>query len=221
MTTLLRRLTRKAMRLGTHCPGCLPVARRTRARALAVVMYHGVTAEPLPVENWCQLDVEEFARQIEFLAASYTLMPLREVVDRLERGAPLPKFPAVLTFDDGFRNVLTTAYPVLEKYWAPIWSPSVEEIAAGPITLASYGFPQVTHFTFLCQVAVIQDGSLFACKEKSLEHVRWFYHYCLCQWFIDLKSRMLAINKSLDPQKVISPLDVRDWKWYCGNGGGD
>ena len=32
-----------------------------------------------------------------------------------------------------------------------------------------------------------------------------------------------AINALLDPAKVIiiNPLDLRDWKWYCGNGGGE
>jgi len=109
---------------------------------------------------------------------------------------------------------------MLPKYWAPIWSVSVEELQAGPITLA-YGFPQVTHLTFLCQVASIKDGSLFACREASLEDVRWFYNYCRCQWFKDLKTGLRVFNESLAPKVVLSALDVRDWKWYCGNGGGD
>ena len=109
---------------------------------------------------------------------------------------------------------------MLPKYWPAVWSTSVEELTAGPITIA-YGFPQVTHLTFQCQVAAIKEGSLFMCREAALDDVRWFYNYCRCQWFMDLKSIMRSINESLDSKKVLSPLDVRDWKWYCGNGGGD
>jgi len=82
-------------------------------------MYHGVTREPLPVESWCQLEADRFAEQIAFLRAHYALLPLREVVDRLERGVPLPRSTAVVTFDDGFRNVLTTAHPILERHGVP------------------------------------------------------------------------------------------------------
>ena len=136
--------------------------------------------------------------------------------------APDPPDPPDSKVPNAVANMNTT-WPrgfILPNYWAPIWSVSVEELTAGPIT-AAYGFPQVTHFTFQCQVATIKDGSLFACRTASIEEVRWFYSYCNCKWFQQLKSTMLAINKTLDPQRVLSALDVRDWKWYCGNGRGD
>jgi peptidoglycan/xylan/chitin deacetylase (PgdA/CDA1 family) len=119
MSTLLAKLARKTLALPSRCPGYRPAARRLRAGSVAIVMYHGVTAEPLPAFNWCQLDVEQFTRQIEFLSQHYTLLSVREVVDRLARRAPLPPRAAALTFDDGFRNVFTTAYPILQRYQAP------------------------------------------------------------------------------------------------------
>jgi peptidoglycan/xylan/chitin deacetylase (PgdA/CDA1 family) len=119
MSTLLTRLTRRALSLGLHCPGSRPLARRLRSGAAAIVMYHGVTAEALPVANWCQLAAAEFACQIEFLTRHYTILPLREVVSRLKQRLPLPDRPAVLTFDDGFRNVFTTAFPVLQHHQVP------------------------------------------------------------------------------------------------------
>jgi peptidoglycan/xylan/chitin deacetylase (PgdA/CDA1 family) len=119
MSTLITRLTRKTLALGLRCPGSRPLARRLRSRQVAIIMYHGVTAQPLPVTNWCQLPAKEFSRQIEFLTAHYTIVPLGEVVSRLERRLPLPERAVVLTFDDGFRNVYTTAFPVLQQYRAP------------------------------------------------------------------------------------------------------
>jgi peptidoglycan/xylan/chitin deacetylase (PgdA/CDA1 family) len=119
MSTLLARLTSKTLALGSRCPGVRPLGRRLAARSLAIVMYHGVTATPLAVPNWCQLDAAAFAGQIDFLARHYTLLPLREAVERLGAGQPLPRNPAVLTFDDGFRSVWTTAWPILRRYQAP------------------------------------------------------------------------------------------------------
>jgi peptidoglycan/xylan/chitin deacetylase (PgdA/CDA1 family) len=116
---LYSRLKRRAYAAGANLPGVLPTARRSRTRDLAIVMYHGVTATPLPAANWCQLAAEEFARQLDYLKQHYTLLPLREAVDRLLHRKPLPPSPAVLTFDDGFRNVFTTAYPLLERHQAP------------------------------------------------------------------------------------------------------
>ena len=115
LTTILNR----TLALPRRLPGYRPLARRWRTRSVAVVMYHGVTAEPAPVFNWCQLDVARFEEQLAFLAQAYTLLPLSEVVRRLGQGLPLPERAAALTFDDGFRNVATTAYPVLCRHQAP------------------------------------------------------------------------------------------------------
>lgn len=82
-------------------------------------MYHGINASPMSVPNWCQLDVGQFHQQIEFLTSECRILPLREVVDRVLQRKPLPDRSVCLTFDDGFRNVLTTAFPTLRHYQAP------------------------------------------------------------------------------------------------------
>jgi peptidoglycan/xylan/chitin deacetylase (PgdA/CDA1 family) len=115
----LDRAVRKAFRAPRAIPGYLPLLRRLRSRRVAVVMYHGVTAEALPVFNWCQLAVSRFEQQLTFLAAEYTVLPLSDALERLRTGAPLPERAACITFDDGFRNVFTTAYPLLERYGMP------------------------------------------------------------------------------------------------------
>ncbi|MCC6419344.1 MAG: polysaccharide deacetylase family protein [Gemmataceae bacterium] len=116
---MLAKLARRILTAPRRVPGYMRLIRRLQARSLAVVMYHGVTTAPLPVFNWCQLAVAEFARQAALLARAYTVLPLSEVAERLHREAPLPERTACLTFDDGFRNVLTTAYPILERHRLP------------------------------------------------------------------------------------------------------
>ncbi|MEW4568946.1 polysaccharide deacetylase family protein [Tautonia sp. JC769] len=119
ITDLVWKGARRALAVPNRMPGYLAAVRRLHASRVAIVMYHGVVADPLPVWNWCQVHRDEFKLQIEFLAAEYNVLPLDEVVDRLRRSAPLPPRVACLTFDDGFRNVATTAFPILEQYQIP------------------------------------------------------------------------------------------------------
>ena len=116
---VLDKLGRRLVSGVLRVPGAIPLARSCRAGSFAIVMYHGVTSKPLEVPNWCQLDAAEFGRQIEYLARAYTIVPLGEAVGRIRRGKRLPKRTVCITFDDGFRNVLTTAYPILNRHGAP------------------------------------------------------------------------------------------------------
>ena len=53
-----------------------------------------------------------------FLKRGYRIISLDEVCDSLARDAANDKF-IVLTFDDGYKDTLTYAYPILRKYQAP------------------------------------------------------------------------------------------------------
>jgi peptidoglycan/xylan/chitin deacetylase (PgdA/CDA1 family) len=100
-------------------PGYTRAVRRLRSGYLAVVMYHGVDLEPMEIPHWCHLDLTRFEEQIQFLSEEYTIIELREAIDRLESRAPLPARCAVVTFDDALRDVYTTAYPVLRRRGVP------------------------------------------------------------------------------------------------------
>jgi len=82
-------------------------------------MYHGIVDQPLAVFNWCQLPTAEFEEQIRFLSERYHVLPLMELVDRMEAGYAVPDNAVALTFDDGFRNVYTTAHPILLRHGMP------------------------------------------------------------------------------------------------------
>lgn len=58
-----------------------------------------------------------FEEQIKTLSdAGFTFMTNGELTQALEGKRKLPKKPIVLTFDDGFRDFYTDAYPILKKY---------------------------------------------------------------------------------------------------------
>ncbi len=55
-----------------------------------------------------------------------------QVFDALERGAPLPSKPIMITFDDGYRDVLWNASPVLERLGMPATEYVITGRTSGP-----------------------------------------------------------------------------------------
>jgi hypothetical protein len=81
-----------------------------------ILMYHGVTPEHIdPMVESAHVPAKLFRAQIRYLTSRYRIVPLAELVERLERGAPIPDDWAVLTFDDGYRNNLTCARQILRE----------------------------------------------------------------------------------------------------------
>jgi peptidoglycan/xylan/chitin deacetylase (PgdA/CDA1 family) len=94
----------RALGLGRHS---------LRPGSLRVLMYHKVTdARP----NSIAVGVDSFAAQQELLGAEYEVVGLATVLDHVRNGAPLPDRAVLLTFDDGYRDNLLNARPILERH---------------------------------------------------------------------------------------------------------
>ncbi|MGE0192648.1 MAG: polysaccharide deacetylase family protein [Planctomycetota bacterium] len=98
--------------------GAERVLRRKRRHTLAIVMYHGVVEAALEPVCWHQLPLRSFEQQIAWLVRHRTVLPLAEALGRMVDGT-LPDEAAAVTFDDGYRNNLTRALPILEHHGVP------------------------------------------------------------------------------------------------------
>lgn len=97
------------------------VAEFTRPRQrgqLAILMYHGIAAEPLSPPCWHVVDTAAFRAQMEYLAENFNVLPLEESLERMNAGT-LPDRAAAITFDDGTQNLATQAAPVLRSLGLP------------------------------------------------------------------------------------------------------
>lgn len=86
---------------------------------LLVLMYHGVTQQEYQPPVWTQLPVDIFRRQMAFLRDHYRVLTLEQCLEALRTGRKLPQRSALVTFDDGFKNNLQVAFPVLEEFGLP------------------------------------------------------------------------------------------------------
>lgn len=92
---------------------------RRRIR-VPILMYHYVSVPP-PGADQYRLDLSvtpsQFAEQLGWLRAQgFTTISLDALVAALTVGAPLPPRPVVLTFDDGYIDAYTNAFPLLRQY---------------------------------------------------------------------------------------------------------
>ncbi len=61
---------------------------------------------------------ESFSKQISYLNSRYSILALEEALAHLQAGT-LPQNALVITFDDGYRNFYTYAYPLLKSRGIP------------------------------------------------------------------------------------------------------
>jgi peptidoglycan/xylan/chitin deacetylase (PgdA/CDA1 family) len=89
-----------------------------RVHVIPIMMYHQVTHTEKPQPNW--VSPEHFEWQMAYLKDhGFQVIPLRELVDAITAGKSLPRKTAVITFDDGYANNYTNAFPILKKYGFP------------------------------------------------------------------------------------------------------
>ena len=89
--------------------------RQTEPRDIPVLMYHNVLPKG-DLSVW-QVSVDEFARQMDQLAAAGYTTILPDDIARASRGwGRLPPKPIVITFDDGYEGVMTHAEPILARH---------------------------------------------------------------------------------------------------------
>ncbi|MFL5575972.1 MAG: polysaccharide deacetylase family protein [Gemmatimonadaceae bacterium] len=90
---------------------------RRTARRVPILMYHQLS--PRPVESFRRWTVapRAFAAQMRWLAqAGYETVGLDALARHRTDGAPLPPRAVVITFDDGYREGMEHALPVLRAW---------------------------------------------------------------------------------------------------------
>jgi peptidoglycan/xylan/chitin deacetylase (PgdA/CDA1 family)/predicted phosphodiesterase len=86
-----------------------------------ILMYHGISeGEVSPwIDPRYSVPKAVFERQMAFLFQHRHVLPLSELLRRLDRSDPIAPGSVVITFDDGYRSTLEIAAPVLRHFGLP------------------------------------------------------------------------------------------------------
>lgn len=109
-------------------------------RSLTVVTYHSVVEhlpDALSARPGNMVELPQFRKQMELLSTLYSPVSVHQVVDWLHNSGPLPPYPVLVTFDDGFKNNLECAAPELLR----VGIPAVFAITTGLIGTTSTIWP--------------------------------------------------------------------------------
>ncbi|WP_196602327.1 polysaccharide deacetylase family protein [Pectinatus frisingensis] len=83
-------------------------------REIPVLNYHEINNTNHTV---LALSTQEFTTQMKYLNDNgYTTITPDQLFNYLQNGVPLPPNPVLITFDDGYEDNYTNAYPILKQY---------------------------------------------------------------------------------------------------------
>jgi peptidoglycan/xylan/chitin deacetylase (PgdA/CDA1 family) len=94
----------------------LPRIHRFSGSKFGILCYHRVGTKGVPF--FSRLDPSVFESQMRYLRKSYRIVPLAQLCNELSEGRQVSPTLAI-TFDDGYRDLYTHAFPVLQKYGIP------------------------------------------------------------------------------------------------------
>jgi peptidoglycan/xylan/chitin deacetylase (PgdA/CDA1 family) len=113
---------KKAFFVVLYTTGLTTFARWFHRKRIVFLCYHGVTKRPTRGPDdpkGLHVNHLRFKQHLEFLRSHYHVTSLSEYIAAQKAGRSLPHYSVVLTFDDGFRNFLTVAAPLLAQYEMP------------------------------------------------------------------------------------------------------
>jgi peptidoglycan/xylan/chitin deacetylase (PgdA/CDA1 family) len=86
---------------------------------ILILVYHGLTLKKREFQPWIHLPINVFENQIKYIKKHYNVLKLSEIIKAIKLKKQLPKNSASITFDDGYYNNFSLAFPVLKKYNVP------------------------------------------------------------------------------------------------------
>jgi peptidoglycan/xylan/chitin deacetylase (PgdA/CDA1 family) len=118
----LPRRVRDRLETATHWSGASTLFTAVHpAPGAMILMYHSVSWDSARdgLDPNSTIDVRLFDAQMRFLARRRRVVTVSRLVEQIEAGRPVPAGTVAITFDDGYRDLLDTALPILARHDLP------------------------------------------------------------------------------------------------------
>ena len=94
----------------------VPIQTAAQGRPLPILMYHGILKDPARGGDYV-ISPQLLESDLAFLKSrGYTSLLPSELYEAVTKGEDLPPKPVMITFDDGYLNNYTYAFPIIKKY---------------------------------------------------------------------------------------------------------
>ena len=97
--------------------------KKTLKNRVVVLMYHRVLKSDEMSRSFSNNGIivhdNTFKKHIEYLTKHFNIISLQDLIKHLDTGTPFKDCTCLITFDDGWIDNYTNAFPVLKKYSAP------------------------------------------------------------------------------------------------------
>ena len=133
-------------------------------RMLPIIMYHSVCVNPRVAGSPYVITPDKFREDMKYLCEKgYTSVFISEVADFVNSNGDLPEKPVVISFDDGFYNVLSEALPILCEYGMKatvnIVGSYTQKYSEAPDANPEYAYLSWTEIKQLCDSGRIEIGN--------------------------------------------------------------
>jgi peptidoglycan/xylan/chitin deacetylase (PgdA/CDA1 family) len=86
---------------------------------VAIIAYHRISKVTDYPWSLTPVTPRDFERELRYLSSMYRVISLEELSASLNDLKALPQKTAVITFDDGYKDIYLNAYPIIKKYQTP------------------------------------------------------------------------------------------------------
>jgi peptidoglycan/xylan/chitin deacetylase (PgdA/CDA1 family) len=130
------------------------------SQEVAVLLYHSISQ----ADSYYAVAPHMFAQHMRYLKAQYCPVRLLEVAAFVTGQGTLPERAIAVTFDDGYADFLTNAFPLLEQYGIP----ATLFVCAGKVERQALG----NHLPLLRweQIRALQHSGLIEIGSHALTH---------------------------------------------------
>jgi len=112
----LRRLIKWIFSLFLYFSGYAYINSLINKNNVRILVYHRINNDK---KDLLSVNVKSFEKQMQFLKENYNIISLNEMLEYFEKKKHPPPNSVVITFDDGYKDNYTNAFPILQKYSIP------------------------------------------------------------------------------------------------------